>query len=108
MAQEWTSRKRVQTALNHQEPDRVPLSMTITEIPYLRLRETLGLASDPDTKPNRFGEVTPANDLLNVLGFDISSIKLGSPKNNIAPPALADGTVFDEWGIGRKRIELGG
>jgi len=104
----WTSRKRVEAALNHQEPDRVPLSMTITEVPYTRLREYLGLPQDSRMRPNRFGEVEPGIDLLQALGFDTISIKLSGPQRNIAPPSLPDGTVFDEWGVGRKRVELGG
>ncbi len=105
---EWTSRKRVEAALNHQEPDRVPLSMTITQIPYVRLRETMGLPPDQQMRANRFGEVEPAIDLLQALGFDTISIKLHSPKSNIAPPTAPDGTEFDEWGVGRKRIDLSG
>jgi len=106
MTSAWTSRQRVEAALNHREPDRVPLSMTITEIPYVRLREYLGLPLDAGMHPNRFGEVEPGTDLLLELGFDTASIKLRAPKVNITPPPRADGTVFDEWGVGRKRIEL--
>jgi len=102
----WNSRKRVETALNHREPDRVPLSMTITETPYLRLRDYLGLPAHQGLTPNRFGEVTPGFDLLEALGFDTISLKLSSPIKNISPPTAPDGTVFDEWGVGRKRIEL--
>ena len=91
-----TSRKRVEAALNHQEPDRVPMSMTITEIPYLRLREHIGLPPDDGLRPNRFGEVEPAVDLLEALGFDTATIKLRPPEINIAPGALPDGTVFDD------------
>lgn len=106
MIEKWNSRSRVTAALNHQEPDRVPLSMTITEIPYLRLREHLGLPLDDQARPNRFGEVQPRFDLLDRLGFDTISLKLSAPHHNTAPPPLADGTVFDEWGVGRKRIEF--
>lgn len=104
----WTSRKQVETTLNHQEPDRVPLSMTITEIPYVRLRDYLGLSPDAEMRPNRFGEVKPDIDLLQALGFDTIAIKLGDPKKNIAPKPFPDGTVFDEWGVGRKRVVLSG
>jgi len=104
----WTSRRRVEAALNHQEPDRVPLSMTITEIPYVRLREFLGLPPDPDLRPNRFGEVNPGLDLIKILGFDTISIKLGSPEKNLTPPPAIDGTQYDPWGVGRKRVELEG
>ncbi|MEJ2448483.1 MAG: uroporphyrinogen decarboxylase family protein [Anaerolineales bacterium] len=48
----------------------------------------------------------PRFDLLERLGFDTISLKLGAPHHNTAPPPLADGTVFDEWGVGRKRIEF--
>jgi uroporphyrinogen decarboxylase len=108
MISKWTSRGRVEAALNHEEPDRVPLSMTITEIPYLRLREFLHLKPDEGMRPNRFGEVAPGIDLLETLGFDTVSIKLGSPEKNIAPPPEPDGTVYDEWGVGRKHVDLGG
>ena len=107
MTAAWNSRSRVEAALNHQESDRVPLSITITEIPYLRLREHLGLPPDADMRPNRFGEVTPEIDLLQALGFDTASIKLRGPETNISPQPLAGGTVFDEWGVGRKRVDLG-
>jgi len=103
----WTSRRRVEAALNHQEPDRVPLSMTITEIPYLKLRKYLGLPPNPELRPNRFGEVNPGLDLIKTLGFDTISIKLGSPEKNHTPPPAQDGTQFDPWGVGRKRVELG-
>jgi uroporphyrinogen decarboxylase len=107
MSAAMTSRQRVAAALDHREPDRVPLSMTITEVPYLRLREYLELPPDQEARPNRFGEIQPRFDLLERLGFDTISLKLNAPHVNISPPALADGTVFDEWGVGRKRVSFG-
>jgi uroporphyrinogen decarboxylase len=82
--------------------------MTITQVPYVRLRAALGLPPDKDMRPNRFGEVEPSVDLLQALGFDTASIKIHSPRVNIAPPPLPDGTIFDEWGVGRQRVELDG
>src|SRR6476620_4423522 len=47
--QPWTSRRRVQTALDHREPDRVPYDLGgtiltgIHEMAYRRLRQHLGL-----------------------------------------------------------------
>ena len=108
LSKNWNSRKRVEAALKHQEPDRVPLSMTITEIPYLRLRDYLGLPADRGLKPNRFGEVTPGFDVLERLGFDTISLKLSSPLKDISPPTAPDGTIYDEWGVGRRRIDLEG
>ena len=82
MNQHWTSRTRVEAALNSQEPDRVPLSMTITEVPYLNLRRQLDLPPDPDLKPNRFGEVSPGHD-LQTLGPG-GGLILG-PVHNVQP-----------------------
>ncbi len=107
MSRPWTSRLRIETALNHREPDRVPLSMTITEIPYIRLREFLGLPPDDELHPNRFGEVNPGIDLLQILGFDTTSLKLAGPGRDITPLPTPDGTIFDEWGVGRTRVDLG-
>jgi uroporphyrinogen decarboxylase len=106
LSRTWTSRLRVEAALDHREPDRVPLSMTITEVPYNKLRDYLGLPPDKDLRPNRFGEVEPGFDLLECMGFDTISVKLGAPQSSPAPPPRPDGTVFDEWGVGRKRIDL--
>jgi len=108
MTEDWTSRKRVAAALDHREPDRVPLSMTITEVPYRGLRKFLDFPPDQNLKPNRFGEVSPAYDLLEFLGFDTVSIKLSPPRVGITPPSQPDGVHYDEWGVGRKRIDLGG
>ncbi len=108
MPEEWTSRKRVETALIHQEPDRVPLNMTITELPYIRLRERLGLPPEDNVKGDRFGEVQPSPDVLEALGIDVTFIKLGGPENRVSLEPLADGTTFDEWGVGRKRVSLPG
>jgi uroporphyrinogen decarboxylase len=107
LSRPWTSRLRVEAALNHQETDRVPLSMTITEIPYIRLRDYLGLPPDKKLRPNRFGEVNPAIDLLQILSFDTTSIKLADPQRDITPLPSPDGTTYDEWGVGRKRVDLG-
>jgi uroporphyrinogen decarboxylase len=108
MAGEWTSRRRVGATLAHQEPDRVPMDMTITEIPYVRLREYLGLPPEDDLRANRFGEVQPGLDVLEALGIDMTFVKLRGPANWSPPPPLGDGTVFDEWGVGRKRVDLPG
>lgn len=108
MSPEWTSRQRVEAALAHQQPDRVPLDMTITEIPYVRLRRYMGLPPHEGLRPNRFGEVRPADDLLQELGLDMSFIKLRGPANWSPPPPDPDGTEYDEWGVGRKAIPVEG
>lgn len=108
MNKKWTSRQRVEAALNHQEADRIPMDMTITEIPYVRLRDYLGMPPDENLHPNRFGEVQPAHDLLETLGFDITAVKLGGPANWSPLSSAADGTEYDIWGVGRQRINTPG
>jgi uroporphyrinogen decarboxylase len=104
MGEQMTSRKRVEAVLNHQIPDRVPLDMTITQLPYERLREAAGLEQEAGLKASSFTEVRPAPDLLQVLGFDLTWVKLGRPRTWRAPEPTPDGIHFDEWGVGRKRI----
>lgn len=105
MGHTWTSRRRVETALAHQEPDRVPLDMNITLIPYVRLREYLGLPAE-SAAADRFFEVRPSPDVLDALGIDVTFVRMRGAKGWSAPPPLPDGSTLDEWGIGRKRIDL--
>lgn len=102
---EWTSRKRVEAALNHREPDRVPLDMNITLNAYLRLREYLDLPPEPDVAYDRFYEVRPARDVLDALGVDITFVRLGKARH-ARRRTLDDGTPLDGWGIGRRLVEL--
>ncbi len=106
METRWTSRKRVEAAINHREPDRVPIDMTLTIKPYLGLMEHYGMQPDENLKMSDFTEVRPHPDLLNALGVDITWIKLKSPQNWSPPPPTPEGISLDEWGIGRKEIEV--
>ena len=106
MSEKWTSRRRVEVALAHQEPDRVPLDMTITIRAYVRLRQALGLPPEQDLKPSTFTEVTPAPEVLKALGMDITFVKLHGPALWKRPAPQPDGTSFDEWGVGYRRVEL--
>jgi hypothetical protein len=81
------SRERVQLALNHHEPDRVPLDLGATPVTGMhvqsvyRLRQALGL--DPPGTPVKIvepyqslGEIKP--DLIDTLGVDV--VGVGSPR----------------------------
>ena len=106
MTERWTSRRRVEVALAHQEPDRVPTDLNISLNAYLRLREHLGLPPEEDVKADRFFEVRPGLDLLEALGVDMTFVRLRGSANWTSPPPLPDGSVLDEWGVGRKLIQL--
>jgi uroporphyrinogen decarboxylase len=104
MLETWTSRKRVEAAINFQEPDRVPIDLTITTKPYVGLRKSLGLPPEEDVKASSFTEVTPHPEVLEALGVDLTFVKLRKPHHWQAPAPLDDGSVLDEWGVGRKRV----
>ena len=50
MTSKLSSRERVRLALNHREPDRVPIDITWTKVPYAAARRALGLP-DEELKP---------------------------------------------------------
>jgi len=102
----WTSRRRVEAALQHEIPDRVPLDFAITLHAYLRLRQYLGLPDEHNVQADRFFEVRPALDVIAALGIDMTFVRLRKPANVTPRPPLADGTQLDEWGVGRKLVDL--
>jgi uroporphyrinogen decarboxylase len=106
MAKRWTSRKRVEAALNHEISDRVPLDLNITLNAYIALRDHLGLPPEKEVIADRFFEVRPSFDLLDALGVDITYVKLRGSRSWSPPPPQPDGTILDAWGVGRKLIEL--
>lgn len=104
----WTSRERVTAAINHVQPDRVPIDMAPLYEFYLKLKQHLGLELDEEVKYNIFMEVTPHPEVLKRLGVDLISVKLSSAKSQKVT-WFEDGTVQDEWGvIYRKVAQPGG
>ncbi len=78
----WTSRERVRTALEHREPDRVPVdfgghrSSGIAAIAYARLRKWMGLPERPIRVYDPIQQLAIIDeDLLNLFGVD--TIELG-------------------------------
>ena len=101
-----TSRERLEAALNHEEPDRVPLDLGASAVTGMHvssvylLRQALGL-DDPGApikvvEPYQMlGEIAP--DLMDALGIDV--VGLGGSRNlfgfkneNWKPWTLFDGT----------------
>jgi uroporphyrinogen decarboxylase len=106
MADTLTPRQRVQRALSHQEPDRVPISVGgsanhLAEQRYQRLRDRLGFAEIPRRTLVGFYTTPDYAPLLDCLGTDFRFIHLRPPRGFIAN-SLAGGefTEFvDEWGL---------
>jgi len=92
------SRERVIRAINHQEPDRVPMDLNPLHDFYIAIKQYLHLEIEEKVKHNYAMEVIPHPQVLQRLGIDISSVKLGSPSVKKKEPR-SDGLVEDDWGI---------
>lgn len=104
----WTSRKRVETTLNHQEPDRVPYDLGgsiltgIHEKAYRRLRSYLGLPEvQVQIEDSHQGLAKVDEDVKRRLEVDVYGINPGGPHGWV-PPEWTEGGYHkrqDEWGI---------
>jgi uroporphyrinogen decarboxylase len=89
-------------ALEHREPDRVPISINPVLDFYLKLKSYLGLEFEEELKPDHFMEVFPHPRVLYELGADLISVRLGSPQGR--RPSNQGDLVEDEWGVVRRRV----
>jgi len=109
-----TSRERMVTALNHQEPDRVPLDLGSTVVTGIQLkayRGLLELLGEGDRQPLEFIDIkqqltTPHADILDRLGVDTTCVEryLGQPDIEASMDEVpADDEyyyLYDAWSIG--------
>jgi len=100
-----TRRERVITALDHKEPDRVPLSMSITIDAYNNLKDHLGIDLKEDLSPGRWTEV-PINPIVaDKFGLDV--IWLPTGKAHKKPRQSDDSRKwYDGWGVEWTKIAL--
>ena len=98
-----TSRERVVTTLNHQEPDRVPFDCSFIYEGYLRLKEYLGLKTEIVASSPWLAISNPL-ELIQELNIDLCYIGLGKAKNT---PVFEYGmeTYTDEWGATFQKLE---
>jgi uroporphyrinogen decarboxylase len=102
----WTSRRRVLTALAHQEPDRLPMDFMGTascmvDTAYFALLKQLGL--EGTGREFRKYENTRFYDerVLQALGVDFRRVWLRPNANRPSVPD-AEGGIIDEWGLRRR------
>lgn len=117
MASIMSSRERVWTAMNHQEPDRVPFfigagNTTGIQMPaYQRLKSLLQIEAPDDFLYDwpELGTALIDEATLVRLGSDIRGVFDRHPAANIARnKARGPGEPFvDSWGIGQVEIEPG-
>jgi uroporphyrinogen decarboxylase len=100
-----TSRQRVITALDHQEPDRVPFDCTFGNLAYSRLEKHLGFKPQSEVRPGGPAlNVRPSVEFMQTLQVDLYYIGLSQAKN---APVFEYGmeTYTDEWGVRYRKIE---
>jgi len=92
-----TPRDRVLDAIEHREPDRVPLDLFISPAPYREVKRFLGIDAEDTTK---WGWVEPlkiSEKVLERLHTDVRRIYFKRPEK-WTKKRRPDGTVEDEWG----------
>ena len=104
---EMTPRERVMAALNHQEPDRVPLDLGqatgdgITLGAYRNLLRHLGLDDSRIQVKDKRGQTARVDEeVLQRFHVDVRGMGLGAPEN-WKDVWLDDHTYQDEWGVVR-------
>lgn len=111
------SRERVQTALNHQEPDKVPFDLGGTPMSgihtqaYRNLRAYLGLPEVDIKVTDTIQQLATVNDdMAERLQVDIFNIApRSSAKYNLAFRDEGDYMAYtDEWGIGWRKPKADG
>ncbi len=97
-------RERALTALNLQQPDRVPLDLggsasNMTDPVYFAVKRLLGLGSD--IPPYRSGRTCNYYDerVFQALDIDFRWVSLNSPPR-VEARVGPEGTYVDEWGVG--------
>ena len=103
----WTSRQRVVAAIEHRQPDRVPIDFNPVPDFYRNLKQHLGLDIEERSDFGFMEEAIPHPRVLAALGADLTSVKLGPAKSGSKRPSPSppgQDLVMDAWGVGLKRI----
>ncbi len=101
------SRERVVTALNQEEPDKVPIDFaatTVTSITcpaYRRLRKYLGMEADTDVRISHIhqGTAYPKEDVLQQYQADFRTVFMKRSPRGYVAREMPDGSFFDEYNI---------
>jgi uroporphyrinogen decarboxylase len=105
-----TPRQRVEAALNHTEPDRVPITLGgsanhLTEERYQLLRDHFGLADVPRRTLVGYYTTPDYNPLLDRLGTDFRFVHIRPPQGYVANPIGPGFRAFvDEWGLTHRLV----
>ncbi len=116
---EMTSRERVETALSHHSPDRVPLdvgggqSTSLSVEAYERLKGHLGISAPTELLNKTFRVARLDEATLTRLGSDVRPVVLRTGSGPSGPPAReqpvrAPGTLLDELGVTWRQVQFEG
>ncbi len=103
-----THRERVLAAINHKEPDRIPLDLwgsdsRLVNQFYFDVLKYLGWEGYGEkVRPGRTAEYVDYR-LSDYLDVDFRHVHIGKAKN-FQKYTDADGNIFDEWGIGWRMV----
>ena len=99
-----TSRERVLTAINHREPDRTPVYMTLTPQVAKQLSDYFNFPYEPPVDSLLSTRISHPK-LLTFLGNDCIGIAAAAPDNH---PSTTDkeGIITNEWGMKFKNSGL--
>lgn len=104
----WTGRKRVEFAINHREPDKVPFDLGgtiltgIHRVAYIRLRKYLGLPEAEIEIEDPFQQLAKVHeDVKQRLKVDVWGVNPSAPPESAPKQKIEDGysKITDEWGI---------
>ena len=104
MSDKLTPRQRVNMALNHQEPDRVPIDLggtnvtQITLLAYQELTRYLGVSVPDPTLTNKIMQLANTDEQIQLrFDADIRPIFLGA-SDNWEDIQIDEETFRDQWG----------
>lgn len=103
-----THRERVLAALNHEEPDRVPVDFggtfatTINIGAYERLKEYLGIKTESRVASIRSQIAEVEEKVLQRFDVDTRGVTFGAPDRSLFEQ-YPDGSYRDEWGVVRSK-----
>jgi len=97
-----TPRERVLTALDHREPDRVPIDLSSAQAtgihvkPYRRLLEALGI-EEPIVLWDKGSQLAkPSERVLELVGADVRGVVMSGRRPR--SPDTPEDTLVDDWG----------
>jgi uroporphyrinogen decarboxylase len=104
-------RERVMAALNHEEPDRVPIDLGsvgptgIHVRAYQSLLDVLGIREDIQLRDVSSQLALPSETVLNLIGADVRGIRVGGAAYQ--PTIASETEIIDHWGAVWRRTADG-